>query len=189
MKISSQELLFDLRERTKKIVDTIESDFLINPEDILNWKANSEEWSVLECLEHLNKFGDFYLKEIAKTIKNGKADLRKQDFKSGIFGNWVAESMLVKEGKIKKMKTAKSKNPVYSKLPDNVMERFLVQQNKLIELIKKSENRNLTKLKVSTDIASFIKLRLGDILRFVVYHNERHLIQAKKVLDEINTTA
>jgi len=97
--------------------------------------------------------------------------------------------MLVKQGKMKKMKTAKSKNAIYSKLPDDVLERFLFQQNKLIELIKKSENRSLTKLKVSTDIAPFIKMRLGDILRFIVYHNERHLIQAKKVLDEINTTA
>lgn len=29
-----------------------------------------------------------------------------------------------------------------------------------------------------------IKLRLGDTLRFVIYHNERHITQAQQVLSK-----
>ncbi len=83
------------------------------------------------------------------------------------------------------MKTAKSKNPSFSQLPDNVIERFLEQQDIILKLLEKSENMNLTQLKVSTDIAKWIKMRLGDILLFIVYHNERHILQAEKVLGEM----
>ncbi len=186
MKTPSQELLQNLTDRTKAIIIKVNKDFKVLSSELYNWKPDQEKWSILECLEHLNIFGNFYLKEIERTINNAESSSQNDEFKSGIFGNWVAESMLIKNGKIKPMKTAKSKNPSFSQLPDNVIERFLDQQDIILKLIEKSKSLNLTRLKVSTDITKWIKMRLGDILRFIVYHNERHVLQAEKVLNEIN---
>ena len=36
--------------------------------ETLNWKETPDRWSILECLEHLNLYGDFYIPEIRKRM-------------------------------------------------------------------------------------------------------------------------
>ncbi|MGA4923361.1 hypothetical protein, partial [Bacillus subtilis] len=78
-----------------------------------------------ECLEHLNLYAKFYLPEIENAIQKTKSK-RQEEFKSGFWGNYFAKSMLPKE-KLNKMKTAKDKNPLNSKLDKNVIENFIAQ--------------------------------------------------------------
>jgi len=146
----------------------------------LNHKNNAESWSILECLEHLCLYGDFYLPEIENRISKSKYS-SDENFKSGILGNYFAKSMLPKD-KMKKMKTFKDKNPMGSKLDKSTIDRFIVQQQKMLELLIKSKSVSLNKTKASISISNFIKLKLGDTFRFVVNHDTRHIIQAKKLL-------
>ena len=41
---------------------------------------------------------------------------------------------------------------------------------------------DLGKIKIPISIAPFVKIKLGDTLRFIVYHNERHIVQAQNIL-------
>ena len=82
---------------------------------------------------------------------------------------------------IKKMKTPKDKDPINSNLTFTTIERLLKQLEKLQILLNQSRTANLTKLKTAISLTKFIKLRLGDTLRFVVYHIERHILQAQKI--------
>ena len=43
---------------------------------------------------------------------------------------------------------------------------------------------DLNKIKTAISISKWIKLKLGDTFRVVVYHNERHIKQANKILDK-----
>ena len=150
----------------------------------LNSKPTPQTWSILECIEHLNLYGDYYLPEIEKRlISSQKADQSNRIFKSGIIGNYFANSMLVNEGKIQKMKTPKDKNPAFvsSQVSSLAIERFLKQQEKLRTLLIDAKNIDLNKVKTSIALTSLIKLKLGDTLRFVVYHIDRHLWQANNV--------
>ena len=82
---------------------------------------------------------------------------------------------------MKKMNTFKSKNPIYSKLNnEKVLLEFLDLQSELKVLLEKARTKNLTKIKTSITLP-LLKFRLGDTLRFVIYHNERHIVQAKKI--------
>ena len=38
----------------------------------LNYKSSPETWSILECIEHLNLYGNFYLPEIEQWNENQK---------------------------------------------------------------------------------------------------------------------
>lgn len=91
--------------------------------------------------------------------------------------------MLPKE-KLNKMKTIKSMNPVGSNLDKSVLDKFINQQKTLLELLKQAKKVNLTKTKTGISISKWIKLRLGDTFRVVIYHNLRHMIQAEKVVKE-----
>ncbi len=148
------------------------------PIEQLNKRSTNDSWSALECIEHLNLYYAFYLPEISKRISENKAINATIAFRSGWLGNYFANAMKVKEGKIKKMKTFQDKNPIGSKLGYNTIEQFLTYQIELIELLNQARTINLNKVRTSITISKLIKLKLGDTFRFLIYHNERHIIQA-----------
>jgi hypothetical protein len=153
----------------------------------LNYKKHPEQWSILECIEHLNLYGDFYLPEIEKQIQAHKTANPPATFKSGIIGNYFANLMMVKEGKIKKMKSPNGKNPSGSQLSATTIERFLKQQGLLKLLLLQARDVDLTRTKTAISLTPLIKLRLGDTFRFFVYHIERHVLQAEKLVAMHNT--
>ena len=83
---------------------------------------------------------------------------------------------------MKTMNTFQSKNPIHSKLDKNkVIDTFIQQQKEFLILLKIAEKKNLTKIKTSLTVP-ILKFRLGDTFRFVIYHAERHVVQAKKAM-------
>ena len=181
MKTSNRELLSDLVSRTVHLIAEAES-FRALPEETLNRKPAPGSWSVLECLEHLNLYGDFYLPAIENVLREKGDNRGDGQFRSGWLGNYFAGSMQPKNGKLKKMKTFADKDPAGSRLSTEVLDRFLAQQQRMAGLLKKADTADLSRLKTPVSISRWINLRLGDTFRFVIYHNERHMAQAQRAL-------
>lgn len=150
----------------------------------LNFKKDPASWSILECVEHLNRYGDFYLPEMEKKILENKNKHSSGLFHSGILGNYFAKLMKGKNGKIKKMKTPGNKNPAGSSLSITTIDRFLKQLDLLKALLNQARGVDLTKVTCAISLTRFIKLRLGDTFRFYVYHIERHMLQAERVREQ-----
>ena len=180
MKIKSEELIRELLEITRKNIKYAES-LKDKSADELNYREKEGSWSVLECLEHLNLYGDFYIPEIKKVLQKAK-ESSAPIFKSGLLGNYFAVSMLPKKG-FNKVKTFKDKNPLGSSLNRKVIQRFIHQQLEMIELLNKATVVDLNKVKTAISITTLLKLKLGDTFRFVINHNIRHIEQAKNVLN------
>lgn len=179
MKIPTLKLIDELQKITEENIQFVENLFNETDEK-LNFRLSGKSWSILECIEHLNRYGKFYIPEISKRIEN--SDTKPTEiFSSGVLGNYFAKSMLPKE-KLNTMKTFKSMNPIHSKLDKNVLNEFIVQQKQMIHLLKEAKNIDLNKVKTSISISNLIKLKLGDTFLFVIYHNLRHIEQAKRNL-------
>jgi DinB superfamily len=180
MQINKGQLIAELLALTEQSIIAVKR-FKTLSISQLNFKNSAQQWSKLECIEHLNLYGDFYLPEMQKqlleTTHNGDAPI----FKSGILGNYFAGLMKTQNGKIKKMKSPKDKNPVNSSLTVTTLDRFIKQQELLKNILNQSLAADLTKVKTAISLSDFIKLRLGDTLRFYVYHIERHIVQAEKI--------
>lgn len=181
--MNSDLLINDLSKRTYAVIEKAEL-WLDLSDAQLNFKPAADSWSLLECIEHLNRYGRFYLPEIEQRIQGSSH--ASDDFKSGWLGDYFAKSMLPKE-KLNKMKTFKVMDPAGSSLSRSVIQEFLDQQKQMLQLLRKSSKISLTKTKTSISISPLIKLRLGDTFRVVVYHNERHLVQAEKALNKALT--
>lgn len=180
--MQSEQLIQALVEQTRQTINQVEQ--LKNlDKDTLTWKANPTSWSILECLEHLNLYGEFYLPQIENKIKNATTK-NETEFKSGFLGNYFANSMLPKE-KLNKMKTFKDKNPLNAKLDKSVIDNFVGQQVKLLNLLTQSRNVSLNKVKIQTSISSLIKLKLGDTFQFFINHIIRHLKQIERIKTEM----
>lgn len=165
-------------EQTRQLLNKAEN---LRQHDLpyLSWKNDPKSWSILECLEHLNLYGDFYLPEIEYAIKNSSSN-SELDFKSGFLGNYFAKSMLPKE-KLNKMNTFKDKNPLNCKLDVRVLDRFIQQQLHLLELLNAAQKVSLNKVKIKTTLSRFLKLKLGDMFQFLIYHNIRHFQQIERL--------
>jgi hypothetical protein len=181
MKLTNQELIDDLVQRTKANVLAAEKLQNLSVE-VLNKKTSTESWSALECIEHLNRYGEFYLPEIKKQFLTAPQVDLTTIFKSGVLGNYFAKSLRPKEN-LNKMKTFKDMNPNGSALEIDVLDTFIAQQKDMLKILDRSLTVNLKKTKTGVSISSVIKLRLGDTLRVVVYHNDRHMVQAKKAVE------
>lgn len=174
MKTNSYKLLGELSSIVKQNIRDIKSLKKLDDSQ-LNYKPSPEKWSILECLEHLNRYSDFYLPEIKKALHN-PADGRDY-FKSGILGNMLVNMVIPKPG-AKKMKTFTSMNPNGSMLGRYVLEKNLENQEFLLEFIERASKSNLNRSGISVTFSQLIKLKLGDTLRFMAYHNQRHTEQA-----------
>jgi hypothetical protein len=178
MKIKTTDLLDDLAARTEEIVREVEA-LKELPVETLNKKASAESWSALEAIEHLNLYSDFYMPEIAARISASTFRPGSPDYKGGVLGNYFANSVADKP-KLNKMKTFADKNPNGSALGIEVLEKFLDYQKETLELLKNSREVDLRKTRTSISISKTIKLRLGDTWRVLIYHNQRHVSQAKR---------
>ncbi len=174
------EIIKDLESRINKIIDWADS---LRHTDISKLKAKPSEtgWSALGCIDHLNRYSDFYLPEFTKAID--KARIKSSDnYKPGWLGNKMAVDMLPQNGKLKStMKTFKSKNPTLDGISPNALEKFIDQQKALKEILGRAELVDLSSLRVPTTIP-LLRLKLGDTLRFFVFHEVRHVEQAQRAL-------
>ncbi len=175
MKTTTTALLADLTQRTQQVLDDARKLKTLDSK-ALNKKANADSWNALECLEHLCRYGDFYIPEITKCL-DAASKKTADNFNSGLLGNYFAKTMLPGA---KGMKTFKAMNPAGTTVRENVIETFIKQQEAILDIIARCSYYDLTKIKTSISISNLIKLRLGDTLRVVVYHNQRHMVQAKR---------
>ncbi len=181
MKQNSNHLINQLIKLTETFIYEVEH---LKGESLahLNYKQDKSTWSVLETLEHLNLYGDFYIPEISKRIQDSTFPV-KENFKAGVLGGYFVKILKPRE-KLNTMKTLKDKNPNGSKLDTYTLDRFLNQQQDMLKLLERSKKVDLTKTKTAISISKRIKLRLGDTLGVVVFHNERHMEQVKRALKQ-----
>lgn len=176
--MQSEDLIQSLLKQTRQIINQAEK---LKAYDLhaLTWRENETSWNILECMEHLNLYGDFYLPHIEYQIKHSKSK-PDTEFKSGFLGNYFSKSMLPKE-KLNKMKTFKDKNPLKTELDKTAIDRFIAQQIILLELLNQAQNVSLNKVKTNISITKLIKLKLGDTFQFFINHIIRHLSQIERI--------
>ncbi len=177
MKIKSTTLIEELVQTTRDNIERVERLNQLQFDE-LNSKPNKDCWSKLECIEHLNIYGNYYLPELKKRIKES-SKIADQEFKSGKLGNYFVKIIMPKEN-LKIMKTLKENDPSGSELDKSTISEFIAQQKAILQILESAKKVSLRKTKTSISISKLIKLRLGDTLRFVVYHNLRHIIQAER---------
>lgn len=174
------EIINDLQTRIAILIEWAESLRSVDYARLKN-KPTADGWSALECIDHLNRYSAFYLPVFTKAIDKALPKT-SESYKPGWLGNKMAVDMLPQNGKLKStMKTFKSKNPVLDGVDPNALEKFIEHQNEFKKMLSKAHQVDLSSLRVSTTIP-LLRLKLGDALRFVIYHEVRHIDQAQRAL-------
>jgi hypothetical protein len=184
MKIQQDELLESLKKDVEILLEC--ADFFRSEIDALLIPPVPGKWSIAQILEHLNSYGRIYLPEIDKAISTSQTQ-RSAWFNSGFWGNYFTNMMKPKDVfEVKnKMKAMKSHSPENKLNPGKVLDEFIEQQHRLLQLLEMAKLRNLNSIKVPLSLTKLIKFKLGDTFRFLVAHEQRHFVQARNAIKTI----
>lgn len=189
MKYNTTTLLEGLHSQTESNINKAITEWQqLSNTELVNQRG-AGQWSAIQCLEHLNSYGRYYLPAMESAISKVGLSTPSQNFKSSWLGNYFYKSMLPAENgrPKKKMSSPKDHLPGPQLSATIVLSEFISQQEKLLQLVRLAQQVNISEAKVPISIAKFIKLQLGDTFLFFVAHINRHMLQAEKALQSYHS--
>ena len=183
-KFKTEDLLNELTQDVRRIKEAAEF-FGAGDKNKLVYAPDPSKWSVVQIFEHLNAYNRHYLPLIEKELSVVTYDTNAW-FTSGYWGEKFTKSMKptnVYEIK-NKMKTMKKMSFPNSLNVDTVLKEFIAGQEKLLQLLERAKGKDLAKIHIPITLTKLVKLRLGDTFRFLIAHEQRHMIQARNTIKE-----
>lgn len=176
--IEKNAFITDLYQRTEAILNLAIGQYQNLDEKALNFAVDEQSWNIAQCLAHLNTYGRYYLPKMG-TILDKPNEVSTAAYAPGWLGNYFVGMMDVAKQQ-KKYKAAKQHQPQVKDIYAEVTE-FIDQQETFLKYIKAFERVDVNSIKIPMSISKWVKLRVGDVLAFMVMHNERHIHQIKKI--------
>ena len=146
----------------------------------INWRPGAEGWSVGQCLEHLIKTNELFYADLDAIAEGTRKNSFLENYSplSSFFGNLLVKSLQKDERKFK----APSKAIVPpSEIDANIIEKFAAHQTEVIDKIKRTENADWRKIKITSPFMKLMTYKLEDGFSIVVEHERRHFRQAQRV--------
>lgn len=138
------------------------------------------KWSVLECIDHLNKANHPYLKGLEKAILNlpqAPSEPMKFTFMGSILNGYVNP-----DTRKTKPAPAPGVSKPDSKLdPSSVFKRYRDNLERFDHIFEGLADKDINK-KVVPSLLPILKVRSGEALHLLCWHNRRHMIQADEAL-------
>jgi hypothetical protein len=154
-------------------------------DDQFNWRPSPTQWSISECLAHLNVADGLDVPAIRDAIQGGRAAglTGKEPFHYGFLSrNFVRFS----EPPVKlKFRAPKVYRPLADQPKNKVVPAFIAIHDQLLELILKSNELDLARIKVGT-LFPRVKFSLGQRFALLAAHDRRHLRQGWNVRRQPN---
>lgn len=148
----------------------------------LNRQPGPDRWSIAQVVEHLNSYHRYYLPAMKKALQKAERYPAPKTFRSGWLGNYFTRLMQPgADGTIaNKMQAPKGYRPGDALQAHKVLEEFLAHQHELLLQLKAARTADIGKARVPISISPFIRLKLGDTIRFNIAHIQRHFVQIEK---------
>lgn len=162
-----------------------EADALIAPlsEAQFHWRSQAEAWSVSQCLEHLNTTARLYLPR----LDDGIADaIRRGMYGDGPFSYNVIGRFLtaIMEPPARlRLKAPQMFHPAPARPRREVIAAFRAYQVQYIDRLRQANGLDLSRAKVSSPAAKWLRFSLGSGFALMAAHERRHLLQARRVVE------
>lgn len=187
LNIPAKTLIAQLEKLSMRLSEIVKRDFVKLESYQLTWKKNELNWSICECIEHLNLLAEYYHPIIRKSLNSAKK--QKLDKQSIFKHHWLYQKKIyqVKIGdnnKIHVLQESQSRftpsvNSNYDNL--NIISTFLEYQDNILQFLAEARNIQFHSTRVPLHLWGLFSVGLGDVLSYMIYHNERHIVQAQRM--------
>jgi len=184
--MTTQWVLSEVRTITERNIQVLKQRINGLSDKQLQWKPNESAWNIMEITAHLNEYARFYHEAFLRRIEKTRFREPRENFVSSPLGRsaWMSMKLGNAKNVKRKFNSPKSYNPTIA--PELVkadgLETLVKGQRELLQILELAATVNIRKVKVPISISKIIRLRLGDGLLFVAYHNERHVQQALNLM-------
>lgn len=182
MPATTENPLLPLKDDIDVIRQTSQENFAGLTKEQLNWQPGEKKWSIGQCLAHLIKINRAYCDAIrnkldtsANAATNGQAP-----FQHSLMGRLFIKLMDPRSSL--KMPAPPAMRPDVQTFEPSVVQEFIDQQAEIAELLTKAGEYDFTRVKIPSPFFGLLKFRLGEIFDVVVKHEQRHVQQAKRVM-------
>ena len=162
---------------------TTDVDALVAPltDAEFSWRPSPAQWSVGECIDHLNAIARVYL----PVLDDGIADaIRRSLYGPGPFRyNWIGRLHVFLTGPNSwRARAHRSFQPAPSRSRQEVMAAFRAYQVQYIDRLRQSNGLDLSRARTASPVWHWLPIPLGSAFALLIVHERRHLAQARRVL-------
>lgn len=175
--MTTAELLTDLRARIQQHRAALHEVFLPLDMACLAWRPRPQDWSIVQCFEHLNLTHDYYHPKIAQALAMRR--LANTDRSGYAPSFWGRIYMHFAFNPRYSFPTAEAITPQSVPQAD-VLDAYLARQDALEHTLTAAEPLDLRAACIP--IERMVRFNLGDCLKILVYHDALHIGQARQVL-------
>lgn len=169
--------------KLKETTDLFNNTFGHLTEVELNWKPNSEVWSIAQNIHHLITTNEQYHKTI-EAIRNGSATLpfiARFDFITRFLGNSIYNAL--EPTNHKKIKTFSVFEPNQgSNFKDDILDKFGQHQKEMITFLYDCQDLLEKNQIISSPVNRYIVYTLEKAFDIITIHELRHYNQASDLL-------
>lgn len=157
-------------------------------DDDFNWRPSPDRWSIAQCIEHLNAAARAYLpmldEGIADAIRGGRYG--QGPFRYSLLGRAMARSQ--EPPPRFKFKSPRVFAPPPARARQETMAAFRAYQMQYIDRLRQANGLDLARARVRSPAAyAWIRIPLGSAFALTTAHERRHLWQARRVLDAMQS--
>ncbi|GJQ32284.1 MAG: hypothetical protein HBSAPP04_11230 [Ignavibacteriaceae bacterium] len=174
-------LINDLTAMTSESLSIVNNNFIGLSETQINWKPEKKKWSIAECLDHIAVSFKTYNADIERVLASPQPASGNLVFRTTLTGGIFIKTM--HPDSPVKVPNPSMFSPTQGNLTRGVFEDFLAAHKALTDLIEKSKTLDLGHNKITSPVSSLMKFTLGEVLIILTYHEKRHVLQARRVME------
>lgn len=150
--------------------------------DQLSWTSAPDRWSIAQCLDHLAATSKAFEPYLTTAIKRGseKWPVRSPvPYRPSWVGGWLIKQVVPEA--MRRVPSPKVFRPSHSRRIENVLEKFLKQQDEFLGIVSAAEGLDYNKTRLRSPVTPLMRYSLADAFVVTVVHGWRHLAQARRV--------
>ena len=146
----------------------------------LRWAPPEGGWSVAQVLDHVVTASSSYFERMQGAAAGGRMRSGEgRPWKPSFFGGMLIRSL--EPANRKKYPSPKVWRPEQRDLPD-ALPAFLEAHRTLAGIVSSAAEVDLVRTRLSSPVSRLIRLNLGDAIRVLIVHAQRHLGQAERLI-------
>jgi hypothetical protein len=172
----------ELRHQFEEVSAAVDALVAALRDDQFNWRPSPDEWSVAECLDHLNAAASAYMPKLDEAIAAAR---RRNAYAAGPFGHsWAGRLLLRTSGPSSRIRfrSPRAFQPRRAESRQAVVTTLRAHQVAYIDRLRRANGLDLSRARVTSPVSRWLRFPLGTLFAVIAAHERRHVCQARRIL-------
>ena len=189
-KLKMKANFLQLLHESHAIDEYLEKEVQSSPEEALRAKPAPRSWSAIEVIDHLNRTFELYMPRLEEAFsESGKRTDVREEAHIRASRALMVKSIAPKGSKRPfKMKTFSFFEPKEGQSVEQILQRYLDYRQQFNGYLKDARVRDIDLVVIPSAIKQ-LSFRIPEALKFLLCHEQRHIVQLSEALEAATVKA